>query len=106
MKLTLKKSLLFAAAFFAAANLFCAELPAELDGLIRGGVTAVHSLRFEDAEKDFSAILQKYPGQPYGYFGMPRSVAIMSDAAKAFSRPKAAMAGASSWFSTKRSERF
>jgi len=70
MKLTLKKSLLFAAAFFAAANLFCAELPAELDGLIRGGVTAVHSLRFEDAEKDFSAILQKYPGQPYGYFGM------------------------------------
>jgi len=49
---------------------FSAPLPEDLDVRVSSGINDIHSLEFDAAEKEFSAILDKYPGQPYGYFGL------------------------------------
>jgi len=66
-------SLITAAAF--ASGGFCADknLPPELDALISHGINSIHGLEFDAADKDFNDILAKYPGQPYGYFGLAMS---------------------------------
>ena len=51
-------------------SLFCKELPAELDTHIRNGIKYMHSLKFDEAEKEFNLLLKSYPGNPYGYFGL------------------------------------
>ncbi|MFA6583386.1 MAG: hypothetical protein WCS77_03730 [Elusimicrobiaceae bacterium] len=44
-------------------------MPEELDSHIMAGIKAIHALDFDKADENFKWVLEKYPGQPYGYFG-------------------------------------
>ncbi|MCX5783313.1 MAG: hypothetical protein NTW04_02570 [Elusimicrobia bacterium] len=65
----MKKFILVIALLIVGQNAFAAPLPTELDTLISTGINGIHSLEFAKAEQAFGEILEKYPGQPYGYFG-------------------------------------
>ncbi|MFA5162002.1 MAG: hypothetical protein WC421_07120 [Elusimicrobiales bacterium] len=69
----MKRIIAAAALLFSGDALAYEKMPPELDALVMRGITSIHQLDFDGAEKDFSEILEKYPGQPYGYFGLAMS---------------------------------
>ncbi|HUT85341.1 MAG TPA: hypothetical protein VMW66_00725, partial [Elusimicrobiales bacterium] len=56
--------------YFTAGSVFSKPLSEDLDNYIRSGITYVHSLKFDEAEKTFNELLANYPKNPYGYFGL------------------------------------
>jgi tetratricopeptide (TPR) repeat protein len=52
---------------------FSKEMPEDMDRHIKQGIEDIHALQFDSADKEFNALLEKYPGQPYGYYGQAMS---------------------------------
>ncbi len=44
--------------------------PEEISRRIQRGIDDIYLMDFDDCEKTFRALLQEYPGIPYGYFGL------------------------------------
>ena len=60
--------------FGLAGSALCSDkMPEDLDKLISHGIDCIHQLQFDAADHDFNEILSRYPGQPYGYFGLAMS---------------------------------
>jgi tetratricopeptide (TPR) repeat protein len=56
--------------FAAGARCAADKMPPDLDQLALHGIDSIQQLQFDAADKDFHEILARYPGQPYGYFGL------------------------------------